>query len=330
MRWLHSTARGLALFLGAFGALNAFGGILRRGFDANGWWLSADVPAWFVGPASFGVLAWAARPRWFDGERPAARGVLLAACAGLLGLAIRDLVRVTHTLGRGDVHAGFPIPASAVVAGALVLVLLAVARADGGASERTTRRRELARLALSLAVGAAAFLAFPLLQMATFGRTDYRRPADAVVVFGARAYADGRPSLALEDRVLTGVELFRQGLAPRLLFSGGPGDGEHHEVEVMRDLAVASGVPRDAIELDYVGLDTASTVRNTAARLEANPDARVLAVSQWYHLPRIKMTFARAGLDVSTVPAQETRRLRKRSWFLVRETAAFWVYWARG
>jgi vancomycin permeability regulator SanA len=325
---LHSVARGLALFLGSFGALNTLGGWLRRGFDANRWWISPDapawLPAWLVGGASLLLLAWGARPSWFSSTWR--RRAMIAVTLALFLLALRDLATVLRVLSRGGVEAGFPVPASAVVVAVLVVILAAVAQRETAPSPATRKRRVL-RGALSLAVGALAFLGFPLLQMATFGWTDFSRPADAVVVFGARAYADGRPSLALEDRVRTAIELYHAGLAPRLVFSGGPGDGEHHEVDVMRRLAVAAGVPPGAIELDYVGLDTASTVRNTTARFRDEGIERVLAVSQWYHLPRIKMTYARAGLDVLTVPAQQTRKLRKRHWFLARETAAFWVYW---
>src|SRR5438045_984203 len=46
-----------------------------------------------------------------------------------------------------------------------------------------------------------------LLHLFSYGATDYTRPADAIVVFGARVYEDGSPSLALEDRVRHGARL---------------------------------------------------------------------------------------------------------------------------
>lgn len=331
LRIAHSVARGVAAFLGAFGVANAGGGLLRHGFDANHWWIAPDGPAWFVGPASCFLLAWAIRPSAFapPADREARgrwpRRVLVAVLVALLVLALRDLIVVTRVITAGQVDAGFPIPASAIVVLALALVLASVSRPEPPPRSRLAWG---ARIVVSLLTGGVAFGVFPVLQMYAFGNTDYRRPADAIVVFGARAYADGRPSLALEDRVRTAVELYHEGLGRRLYFSGGPGDGEHHEVDVMLRLAVEAGVPADAIEFDYVGLDTASTVRNTAARFEEAGIERVLAVSQWYHLPRIKMTYARAGFDVFTVPAKKTRPLRKRYWFVLREAAAFWVYWA--
>ena len=45
---------------------------------------------------------------------------------------------------------------------------------------------------------------------------------------------------ALADRMRTGVELIQQGHADTLIVSGGPGDGDVHETEAMRDFAVAA------------------------------------------------------------------------------------------
>src|SRR5439155_17548504 len=124
--------------------------------------------------------------------------------------------------------------------------------------------------------------------------------------FGAKAYADGTPSDALADRVRTACALYRDGLAPRLLFSGGPG-----EPAAMQHLAASLGVPEAAVLRDSEGVNTESTARNTVALLHA--PSRVLAVSHFYHLPRIKMTYQRYGSEVYTVPCSDTVRRRCRS-----------------
>ena len=164
-------------------------------------------------------------------------------------------------------------------------------------------------------------LGLPLGQIGTFGRTDYARAADVIVVFGARTYRDGRPSLALADRVRTACRLYHEGHADTILMSGGPGDGAVHETEAMRDLALSLGVPARAIRLDRLGLDTRATVENTGP-------GRILAVSHSWHLPRIKSTYRRAGRAAYTVPAEETRPLPKTPYLVMREVAAFWWYLA--
>lgn len=149
----------------------------------------------------------------------------------------------------------------------------------------------------------------------------------SIVVFGCLVRADGTPSMALADRVRTGVELYQAGLADRLIFSGGPGEGPTHETEAMRRLAMQLGVPASAIEVDLDGLNTQATVRNVVAQGWENGRPRVLAVSHFYHLPRIKLCFRRAGWDVLTVPANESRELYHLPRYLMREVVALWWYY---
>jgi vancomycin permeability regulator SanA len=149
-------------------------------------------------------------------------------------------------------------------------------------------------------------------------------PRRRIVVFGAKARADGTPSKPLEDRIATAVELYKQGLAPRLLLSGGPGDGAVDEPETMRRYALAHGVPDSAIVRDSAGLNTEATVRNTLRVAHG----RILAVSNFYHLPRIKLTFQRYGSEVYTVPSHTTMYALM-PYQLAREDAAFWAYYAR-
>jgi uncharacterized SAM-binding protein YcdF (DUF218 family) len=54
-----------------------------------------------------------------------------------------------------------------------------------------------------------------------------------------------------------------------------------------------------------------------------------LAVSHGYHLPRVKLTFQRAGVEAYTVPARETFVLPHRPFLLAREVVALWAYYLR-
>ncbi len=209
------------------------------------------------------------------------------------------------------------------MAAALLLIAAAVWT---GAAPRADAWIE--RVVLWLSLG-ACLAGFPLAQMYCFGMTDYRRPADAVVVFGARVYADGRVSDALADRVRTGCTLYRDGLVRKVIFSGGPGDGAVHETEGMRRMAVGLGVPLEDILLDEQGLNTQATARNTCEMFDKHGLRTVLVVSHFYHLPRIKLTYQRQGREVYTVPARETYRLTALPLYMMREVAALWVYYLR-
>jgi uncharacterized SAM-binding protein YcdF (DUF218 family) len=183
-----------------------------------------------------------------------------------------------------------------------------------------------------LAVAAAAGLCavgFPLVQMLCFGKTDYARPADAIVVLGARVYADGRLSDALADRVRTACRLYREGFAHKLVLSGGPGDGATTEPQAMKRMAIEAGVKPEDILLDEQGVNTQATVRNTKALFAQSGARRVLVVSHFYHLPRIKLAYQREGWNVFTVPAKESYLLRQMPYNMAREVAAFWAYYLR-
>jgi vancomycin permeability regulator SanA len=173
----------------------------------------------------------------------------------------------------------------------------------------------------------------PLVQMAGAAGADYVRPADSVVVLGARVYSSGAPSLALADRMATGCDLMNRHLASTLIVSGGPGDGDVHETDTMRRLAIDCGVSPDAIVVDREGLSTADTAHNVARYLHESGSgrrARVLVVSHDYHLARARMALADQGVGALTVPAKQSRSLPKMPWFIAREVAGFWAYFAAG
>ena len=126
---------------------------------------------------------------------------------------------------------------------------------------------------------------------------------------------------------LAACELYRTGLARKLVVSGGPGDGAVHETESMRRMAVSLGVRSDDILLDPAGLNTRATAKNTELLLTQLNASRVLVVSHFYHLPRIKLAFQQDGWDVFTVPARESYILRQLPFNMLREIAAFWAYY---
>ena len=164
--------------------------------------------------------------------------------------------------------------------------------------------------------------------MAFFGTTDYRRPADVVVVFGARVRNDGAPSLTLANRVTTAVELYRDGLVDTVVMTGGIEPSGIDETIVMRDLAVAAGCAELARSSSTAGgHNTNASVANTIRIFRDHEMDRILAVSQFYHLPRIKLAYARAGVDAWTVPARTS--ITRTTAIVARESPAFWLYYLR-
>jgi vancomycin permeability regulator SanA len=319
--------RGLALFLGGFSLLNLVGERRAPGFDANLWWIDlrvlshtlADV---FLLLCAFCLIACGLRPANGGWRRWLTAGCL----AALLVWSGANVAQFYALLVRGVIAPAIPVPLSLFIAGALALILAVNCRPF---STTHFSPFTIYKPIPALVVCVCCLVFFPLAQMFCFGKTDYRRPADVAVVPGARVYADGRLSDALADRVRTACQLYRQGLTKRLLFSGGPGDGAIHETEAMKAMALQLGVKPEDILLDKAGLNTLATVGNSEAIFAKLHASRILVVSHFYHLPRIKLAYQRRGLDVYTVPAKETYVLRQMPYNMAREVAALWVYYLR-
>ena len=314
--------RAFALFVALLTIMNLLGDLFWPGFDASIWWISLRImPAWL---SKFLLAVSAFTLVVFGSLRPArARRLPFTASIALVlaCVAASNVITFYFLLATGRIAAGFPVPLSSLVCIGMLLV----------ARDAWSRRSEPQRvIAWRVIAGCLClFGAFPLAQMLCFGNTDYRRPADVVVVFGARAHGDGRLSDALEDRVRTACELYHNGLARRLVMSGGPGDGAIHETEAMRYYAIQHGVRAEHIFVDEWGLNTEATVRNTVPLFREWKVGRVLAVSHFYHLPRIKLSYQRAGLEVCTVPARQKYFLSQIPYNMAREVAAFWTYYVK-
>ncbi len=314
--------QGLALFFGTFALVNLAGDLRSEGFDANLWWIDLRVlPAGaargflLVGGIcllSFGVRL--PRSQW-------RRWLTVSIASALAAVALFNSIQFYALLAHGVFSAGLPLPLSLLVGVGMALIAREAARM------RSTDRGHGVLPALAVCLGCA--LAFPLAQMLCFGKTDYRRPADVAVVLGARVYRDGRPSDALADRVRTACRLYREGWVRKLILSGGPGDGIISEPESMKRLAVQLGVKPEDILIDPNGLNTQATVRNSEKLCGHLHASRVLVVSHFYHLPRIKLAYRRTGWEVYTVPARESYLLGQLPYNMAREIAALWLYYAR-
>jgi vancomycin permeability regulator SanA len=321
------TAWSISLCLGIFLLLNLLGQAVVGRFDATIWLADLrPLPHWarvaMEAMAGTAMLAFALRPAM--GRARTAITAFALTC--LLVALVCNSVTFYVLLARGAFHTSMPVPLSLVWAAAIAMVIYDIARLRRRArGARPTRPRPLACV-LSTCV---MIVLFPLAQMLSFGLADYARPADAAVVFGARTHADGKPSQALADRVRTACDLYNHGLVRKLIFSGGPGDGPVSETQAMTTMAIAAGVSPGDILTDGDGLNTELTASHTAAMLRDLHAHTILAVSHWYHLPRVKLAYQRQGIDVCTVPAVEPIRLSYLPIYVAREIPAFWAYYFR-
>jgi len=126
----------------------------------------------------------------------------------------------------------------------------------------------------------------------------YDEPADVpvrpvAIVFGA-GVIDGKPTPALSDRVHGAVLLYQRHRVDHLLMTGDHSTVSYDEVSVMREQAMAEGVPAAAITRDYAGFNTYDSCYR--ARDIFGVRSAVL-VTQDYHLSRALYTCRDLGID---------------------------------
>src|SRR5437660_5654890 len=166
----------------------------------------------------------------------------------------------------------------------------------GGISELTAavnRKKWLLLLFLVLLVGYVAFVYRSIVRQS--GR-DESRPADAIVVFGAAEYV-GKPSPVFKARLDHAIDLYKKGVAPVVITTGGAGaDPRFTEGEVGREYLKAHGIPDDHLIAETQSPDTAQSARRVSTIMRANHMISFLAVSDGYHIFRIKQMCARKGI----------------------------------
>ncbi|HEY2374759.1 MAG TPA: YdcF family protein [Gemmatimonadaceae bacterium] len=137
-----------------------------------------------------------------------------------------------------------------------------------------------------------------------FERRDDARRADAIVVLGAAQY-DGRPSPVLRARLDHAVSLWEHHLAPRLILTGGMGDGDTtSEAAVGRRYAMKHGVPDSAILMETRGRTTTESIQRVAAMMDSLRARQVILVSDPFHMFRLWILARRFSLIPHTSPTR--------------------------
>ncbi len=131
---------------------------------------------------------------------------------------------------------------------------------------------------------------------------DEAQPADAIVVFGAAQY-NGAPSPVFKARLDHGFELEERGLAALIITTGGRGgDRRFTEAGVGRDYLVQRGVAAERILTETRSETTLESVRDVARILHVRQMKTCVAVSDGFHLFRIKRLFSSQAITAFGSP----------------------------
>ncbi len=123
---------------------------------------------------------------------------------------------------------------------------------------------------------------------------------DCILVLGCLVKDNGMPSDMLTDRLKKGIELYEQGVAPKLLMSGDHGSADYDEVNAMKQFAMDAGVPSSDVFMDHAGFSTYESIYRAKEVFGAD---RIIIVTQEYHLYRALFIAERLGVKAYGVDA---------------------------
>lgn len=163
-------------------------------------------------------------------------------------------------------------------------------------------------------------------------QVDDRSSADAIVVLGAAQY-DGAPSAVLRARLDHAAELYRAGVAPRIVTIGGGQSGDvTTEGDAGRDYLAGLGIDPAALESVGVGDDTLASLRAARDDLATRHWNSVVLVTDPWHAARAQLIAGDLGLSaqVSTVRQGPSVRDGVETRYVTRETLGILFYLLTG
>ena len=159
----------------------------------------------------------------------------------------------------------------------------------------------------TLALGPVCYAGAVYWRIVNQAGQDESRTADAIVVFGAAEY-DGRPSPVYKARLDHAAQLYHRGLAPMVIITGGSGgDPRFTEGVVGREYLKTLGIPDSQLIAETQSGDTAESARRVSTIMYVNGMHSCLAVSDGYHIFRIKKMLGREGVTVYGAPRPNSR-----------------------
>lgn len=134
---------------------------------------------------------------------------------------------------------------------------------------------------------------------------DYKKLSDidCIIVLGAGIW-NNKPSPMLEDRLLEGINLYKNNVSNKIIMSGDHGRKEYDEVNIMKKYAIEKGIQSENIFMDHAGFSTYESIYRVKNIFEAK---KVVIVTQKYHLYRALYIANQLGLEAYGVGADPRR-----------------------
>jgi uncharacterized SAM-binding protein YcdF (DUF218 family) len=199
---------------------------------------------------------------------------------------------------------------------------------DESAKRHRPRRWWLRLLLLAITV-VLAFLVITAAHIVAAASPQEIPHSDAIVVFGAAEYS-GRPSPVLKARLDHALDLFHRGVAPVVITTGGAAsDPKFSEGGVGKDYLMRHGIPERSLIAETQGRDTSESATRVGVIMHANGLHSCVAVSDAYHVFRIRKLLEHEGIGpVYTAPRPDSRPhgVFQRAFAVLREATSYMLW----
>jgi hypothetical protein len=128
-----------------------------------------------------------------------------------------------------------------------------------------------------------------------------------IIALGYGNEAEGHPEFKMAQRVGTAVEAYRKGRAKVIMFCGGYTSGHVAEAEEMKIMAMALGIPEQAILLENGSISTVENARNAQLLVDKRRFRSALLITHRNHLARATKEFKKIKRlrHIHRVPADD-------------------------
>jgi uncharacterized SAM-binding protein YcdF (DUF218 family) len=143
-----------------------------------------------------------------------------------------------------------------------------------------------------------------------YGFTDQAAPANVIVILGAGSRLNGTITGGYARRARHGADLWRRGLAPTLMCTGGFANRWRvkSEAHTCQDYLIeVLGVPPQAILLETTSRSTEENAIEVNKVMQAHRLRTAILVTDNFHMLRAELFFREQGITFYPSPAQATQ-----------------------
>ena len=127
---------------------------------------------------------------------------------------------------------------------------------------------------------------------------------ECIIVLGCGIKDRDTPSDMLRDRLDTGIALYRQGVAPKILLTGDNGQVEYNEIHAMLVYTLGEGVPPEDVFCDHAGFSTSESMIRAVNIFSVE---RAVIVTQRFHEYRSIFNAEKMGIEALGVSAAQSK-----------------------